>query len=119
MKRKDLWLIGAILFIALVSALAFQFTKESGARLRITVDGKEYGVYSLSKDQNITIGDTNICRIAGGSVKMTEADCPDQLCIHQKAIDARGGTIVCLPNRVFLEIIDAESDGEQPDSVAS
>ena len=49
---------------------------------------------------------------------MTEADCPDHLCMKQKKISKKGGTIVCLPNRVVLEIIDGKpSDG--PDAVVS
>lgn len=34
---------------------------------------------------------------------MTEADCPDHLCMKQKAVDSTGGTIVCLPNKVVIE----------------
>ena len=34
---------------------------------------------------------------------MTEADCPDHLCISQKAVGNSGGTIVCLPNKVVIE----------------
>jgi hypothetical protein len=33
---------------------------------------------------------------------MTEASCPDQLCIYQGAIDDNGGTIICLPNAVII-----------------
>lgn len=100
----------------------FQFSKETGAKLKVTVDGKEYGIYDLREDQEIEIGDTNICRIEDGVVRMVQAKCPDQLCIHQKAIDKRGGTIVCLPNRVVLEITGAvrsHNEDAQPDSVAS
>ena len=31
------------------------------------------------------------------------ADCPDHLCLKQKAVDSTGGTIVCLPNKVVIE----------------
>ena len=34
---------------------------------------------------------------------MIEADCPDHLCLKQKAVDSTGGTIVCLPNKVVIE----------------
>ncbi len=34
---------------------------------------------------------------------MIEADCPDHLCMKQKAVDSTGGTIVCLPNKVVIE----------------
>lgn len=34
---------------------------------------------------------------------MTDANCPDHLCMKQKAVDSTGGTIVCLPNKVVIE----------------
>lgn len=114
-------LIGIVLLIAFlcwfIPYIRGQFTYEK-AQLRITVDGEEYGIYSLEEDQVIHIGDTNVCVIKDGSVTMTEADCPDHLCMKQKRISKTGGTIVCLPNRVVLEIVSRESS-EGPDVVAS
>ena len=43
---------------------------------------------------------------------MTEADCPDHLCMKQKAVDSTGGTIVCLPNKVVIEGEKGESFNE-------
>ena len=71
--------------------------------IRITVNGEEYGTYSLSKDQVIPINDTNVCEIKNGQAKMTDASCPDHLCMKQRAIDSAGGRIVCLPNKVVIE----------------
>ena len=39
---------------------------------------------------------------------MIEADCPDKLCVHQKAIERTNETIVCLPHKVVVEIQDAK-----------
>lgn len=81
--------------------------------LKITVAGEVYGTYSLEKNQVIKIQDTNVCEIKDGKVKMTEASCPDHVCIRQGTIDAPGETVVCLPNKVVLEIVskDGEEDG--------
>ena len=121
MKKRDIGLIGIVLLIAFlcwfIPYVRGQFTYEK-AQLRITVDGEEYGVYSLEEDQVIRIGDTNEFEIKDGYVTMTEADCPDHLCMKQKRISKTGGTIVCLPNRVVLEIVSRESS-EGPDVVAS
>ena len=121
MKKRDIGLIGIVLLIAFlcwfIPYIHGQFTYKE-AQLRITVDGEEYGVYSLEEDQVIHIGDTNVCVIKDGYVTMTEADCPDHLCMKQKRISKKGGTIVCLPNRVVLEITGDESL-DAPDVVAS
>ena len=41
---------------------------------------------------------------------MEDASCPDQLCVHQNAIDKTGQTIVCLPNKVVVTVENGEED---------
>ncbi len=71
--------------------------------------GEIEGVYSLAKDQSIEInGGTNVLKIRNGSADMTEADCPDKLCVNQKAISKNGESIICLPNKVVVTIESSE-----------
>ena len=66
--------IAGILILAGVLWLGFQIAgKRSHNMIRITVDGKEFGTYSLSQDRVIHIGDTNVCEIKDGKVTMIEA----------------------------------------------
>lgn len=116
MKRRDVWAIGIVLLLAFGVAVFARLDTQSAQFLHIYVDGAWYGSYSLDTDQEIAIGETNICEIANGSVRMIQADCPDQVCVHTAAISKDGMTIVCLPNRVVLEI-DAEQTGEKADAV--
>ena len=44
--------------------------------------------------------------IDGAEVYMESADCPNQICVHHSSISHKGETIICLPNRVVIEIID-------------
>lgn len=108
MRKKDLLLIGIILAAALSAFAVYQFLipPSDSASLEITVDGVVYGTYSLQEDQRIEINHTNTCLIEGGRVRMISSECPDHLCEKQKSIDSRGGTIVCLPNRVVLSVIN-------------
>ena len=104
LKKKEKYFILGILVLAIVLWISMSyFQKGSHQTIRITVDGEEFGTYSLAKDQIIKINDTNVCEIKDGSVRMTWANCPDQLCIHQRAVDGNGGMIVCLPNRIVIE----------------
>ena len=48
--------------------------------------------------------------IENGEVYMESADCPNQICVHHSAISHNGETIVCLPNRVIIEVADSSSD---------
>ena len=115
MKKRDFLLAGAVLALAFLCWLIPRglgiFAGENASQVRITVGGEEYGTYSLSENQTIQIHDTNVCEIDDGEVRMTEADCPDKLCIHQGSVHIQGETIVCLPNRVSIEITGTEEEG--------
>lgn len=112
--RNDIFLILFFLILGL-SAFAFmQFHGKSGAKIRVSVNNKEYGTYSLEKDQTITIGEgdwQNILVIKDGKASMTKADCPDKICVNHAAISKKGETIVCLPHKVVVEVIN--EDGVQ------
>ena len=85
-----------------------------GSNIKITVDGKEYGIYSLLEEQTITIHEgenLNIIEIKGGKAYMQDASCPDQLCVDQNEISFDKESIICLPNKVVITVIsDVESD---------
>jgi hypothetical protein len=112
LKKKELLFIGAILVLALVLWGISALQNHDYGSIRITVNGKEYGIYSLSEDQTISINDTNICQIQDGKAFMIEATCPDHLCMEQSAVDQTGGTIICLPNKVVIEGETAADAGE-------
>ncbi len=123
MKKKDLFLIGILLAVGMIGFFAFKgiqsFAASDGQMLKISVDGKVYGEYSLEDKQEIKIGDTNVCQIEeDGTVSMTEADCPDHLCVKQGKIKEFGESIVCLPNKVVLEIVTDKKTAEEIDSIA-
>ena len=44
--------------------------------------------------------------ISDGKADMESADCPNQICVHHSAISHIGETIICLPNRVVIEVIE-------------
>ena len=92
MKKKDIFLVGGILILALLCWLVPKGLRlvdgNKETELKITVAGEVYGTYSLEKNQVIKIQDTNVCEIKDGKVKMTEASCPDHVCIRQGTIDA-------------------------------
>lgn len=81
------------------------FRGQSGqGHLVITVDNEVYGTYNLGEDREIEIDSTNRCGIAQGRAIMIWADCPDQVCVRSRAIETAGETIICMPNRVVLEV---------------
>ena len=110
LKKKDLILILIILCVIGLTFLIRTYIGGSGAtRAVIKVNGAIQGVYSLSEDKEIEINEgTNILRIKNGEADMVKADCPDQLCVNQKPVSKNHESIICLPNRVVVEVESKE-----------
>jgi len=53
---------------------------------------------------------TNMVRIEPDGVYMENANCPDKLCVHQGKINRAGESIICLPNKIIVEITGKKSD---------
>ena len=111
MKKNDWLLIASIIFIALVFAGVHQLAGKSGGQVVVKADGVIYGKWPLSEDRTIDINGTNQLLIENGKARMAAATCPDRLCVHQRAIDQDGESIICLPNRVIVTVeSDTKSD---------
>ena len=105
MKKKDclfLCILAAILLTA-VSFTYFRAPKE-GDLIRITEDGNVIGTYPLTEDRTVNLGHNTVI-INSGKAYISEADCPDRLCVKQGQISKIGQVIACLPNRVTVEVI--------------
>ena len=111
LKKNDKVLIIIILGIAVaVFAVYFITGRNEAGNVTVKVDGVFQGTYNLSEDQEIEINDgSNVLLIKDGEADMIDADCPDKLCVNQKAISKNHESIICLPNKVIVEIESTES----------
>lgn len=109
-NKKDLLFIAAIL---LAAGLAFLFFRpqpsESLSWAEISVDGKTVMELDLSEDQVLTVdgagGGYNRIQVRDSAVSVLEASCPDKVCVHTGTVRYPGETIVCLPNRMIITVI--------------
>lgn len=83
--------------------------------IRITAAGELIGEYSLAEDRTIPIGETNVCVIENGKARMSEAKCPDQLCMYMLPIENVYDFIICLPNAVVIEGIPGPENTSVPE----
>ena len=120
MTKGDKYLIISIIVLSLVSLF---YIKDSALNvdekyISVQVDGKEIKRIIFHKK---IIGKTipietefgyNLIEIGDGKVRVIEASCPDQLDVKQGYISKIGEIIVCLPNRLVIEIkgLDNERD---------
>ncbi len=118
MRKNDWILISSILLIAVaffVLSKVFMIKSDSkGAEAVVTIDGSEYGRYPLSEDFETVIefedGAYNRLVIKDGYADIDEASCPDQICVDHFRIHYRGETIVCLPNKLVVEIVGGDEN---------
>ena len=66
-------------------------------------------ISDVEKPYTVTVG-SNVILVEKGQISMTDADCPDGLCIKQGAITGDARPIVCLPNNVVIKLTNDEND---------
>ena len=109
-KRKfknDIILIAAVLLIAAIALICLMTFRSEGAEVSVYVNKELYGKYPLSENDTIEIQSelgTNLLVISDGKATVSEASCPDLICVHHKAISKEGEQIVCLPNKMVVSI---------------
>lgn len=107
--QREFILIGVILLAAALLFLwnHFYFSRPA-AVVEISIDGTVTKTLDLSKNQELDIegadGGRNHLVIENGEAWVSEASCPDKICIHQGKISHDGEMIVCLPNRMTARI---------------
>ncbi len=106
-NRADIILIALLVILPLSVFIITALTAPDGAGVRIYVDGELVREISLESEGEYPIGDGNVIAVESGKVHMKHADCPDGLCMRQGRISRTGERIVCLPNRVMVEIVGA------------
>jgi hypothetical protein len=125
-RKADVILLCVFLLaVALLFARPFlmgsQKTEASDKTVNIRQDGKVVGTYPLNRDCEIDLdssGRHNIIRIQNGTVCMEESSCKNQVCVDQGKISRVGQSIICLPNRVVVEITgNGNAAGEEDDGV--
>jgi hypothetical protein len=107
-----------LLIVGLLSTFAVSSAGDLGTHVKISIAGELYGTYSLDDDRIITIDNNenyNKIVIKDGKVFMSDADCPNKVCVKHSPIDSTGESIVCLPNKVLIEIVG----GEKYDAISS
>ena len=86
MKKNDKILIGALLGITCILFLGLFLIRQNtvNGEAVVLVEGKEYGRYPLAKDAVIEISGlcgVNVLTILNGEAYMSEAVCPDKVCM--------------------------------------
>ena len=103
----------ALLALLVAGSAAFLLLrpKSEGHVARITLDGQvveEIDLSRVERPYTLTVdgpgGFSNTITVEKGRICVSEAGCPDQICVHQGYISDGTTPIVCLPNKLIIEI---------------
>ncbi|MBQ8683381.1 MAG: NusG domain II-containing protein [Clostridia bacterium] len=117
-KKGDIWLVTAVLAVALCLFLLLWLLPGDGAAVEVTVDGAVYATLPLDTPTTLDIPGKNGCVgtlvIADGRATVTHATCPDRLCVRMGPVSRAGQSIVCLPGRIVVTVVGGTPavDGE-------
>lgn len=114
-RKNNMILIAVLAVIALVSYAVIGFYQGANTKngvAVVTIDGEEYGRYPLiveiTEKIKLPDGSYNVLEIKDGKADITAASCPDGICVNHQAVSKHGQSIVCLPNKVVVEIENGE-----------
>lgn len=115
MKKYKIDFIIIIFFVlmAVVSIALFYLNKEEGEYVEVIVNKEIKDIFPLDENKQYTILDgknINKIKIEDGKVWVTDASCPDKLCVKQGKIDKDGQSVICLPNKVVIKIVSDKKD---------
>ena len=119
MKNRVFIAIIIILFLAGVIGSAIVLTVPAKSRIRIVSDGKEIYTADLKAAEDTVFdidyqGHVNTVEISEHRIRVKDADCPDQTCVHMGWLSSSATPIVCLPHKLVIEFTD---DGQEIDAV--
>lgn len=106
--RNEIILVVALLAAAFAAWGVIGFTQKPGEYAIVEINGVETRRYRLDEDIAVDIetdgGHVNRLVIKDGKAFIESADCPDKLCVRQRAISRAGQTIICLPHKLVIRI---------------
>ena len=105
MKTKTWILLFSVLAVLLLAGGLWLLRGAPTKTAEVWSDGALVRTVDLSQPQTFRVeyqGGYNVIQVEDGEIFVTEASCPDQICIaHGPA--AGGAPIVCLPNRLVIQ----------------
>ncbi len=117
-RKTKTWIVALLLFCAAAVGTFLLLRASGGGTVAvITVDGEVRERIDLSRvkesyDLEIdTVYGHNTVHVEPGAISVTDADCPDRICVAMGRLQKSGVPIVCMPHRLVIRIEGDEIDG--------
>lgn len=109
MKKNDFILIIVIVLLGASIYAGMRLFSRSGDTVTVTADNNV--LYTLPLDEDTTVripfgnNEYNELVIKNGTAYISDASCPDRICVKHTAIKNDGETIVCLPHKLVVRVV--------------
>lgn len=101
LSLADLILVLGLIVLSLLIVLLPR-TRDEELFVAVIKDNILIAEYPLDKDNIYTLDEHNSLEVRDNKVRMLKSDCPDKRCVKQGFSNSL--PIICLPNRLVLEI---------------
>jgi hypothetical protein len=109
-------IITALIVLMLSVAPIFSFSGHKGKTAYIFLNGKQIEKIALNISRTVKINNMEI-EVKDGRVRVAKSGCPHQVCVHTGWISSPAQTIVCVPNKLLVEIKN-DGAGQEYDAVS-
>lgn len=103
LKKGDIIIIISVSLALVISIAGLIIFSKQGSTVTIKQNNEIVYSESIGKDNTVTL-DGNTVIIEDGFVYMLNASCKNQVCVNTGKISKKGESIICLPNKVTVEI---------------
>jgi len=124
-RRWDIIIVVGIVVIALIGFIGVKVYGATNTANTVKISSPDGDVYlPLDEDTRYVLTTSlgsNTVVVSNRTVHIEDADCKNHLCEQQGTIDTPGQTLVCLPHKMYVEIVDQSGSGNDTglDTVSS
>jgi hypothetical protein len=117
MKKGDIIIIVVVSIVSMALWLGFNLFQDTSNQKSVVIKSEGAIVAEIPIDATTSASYVvenkygyNEIRIEDGKVFIHSADCKNQLCVTEGVIQEPGRSLICLPNRVVVEIVGKRED---------
>jgi len=118
LKKGDVIIIAALLLAALLWLAVLRWTERGGVQslqAEIYLEGRLLQTVALADGERElrleSAAGYNVLQIGAEGVRIAEADCHNQDCVHAGWQNRAGGLIACLPHRLLI-LLSGEEEAD-------
>ena len=113
MLKTRTWIIilAAVCVLMIALSVLILTSRTSGVTAQVVLDGeviREIDLSRIREPYSFTVedgsGGVNRIEVEPGRIRVSEANCPDKICVSQGWLSDQTVPVVCLPHRLIIRI---------------